>query len=401
MEKTVWKIEGERIMNYKLDEVCKIIDCPHSTAVDEGVGHPLIRTPNVGKGRLILDGVHRVSDEIYEIRTKRGIPENGDLILAREAPIGNVAVIKTNEKVCLGQRTVLLKPDKSKVFPDYLAYYLLTPEQQYKLTGGANGATVAHVNVSTIRDMEVSIPSLEEQQKIASYLSVYDDLIENNQNKIKLLEELQERVYRNEFGLFSFNSDKSVDSMRLMDICNYSRGVSYTSKDLADNGDVSLINLKNIRAYGGYNWGAEKYYAGKISCEQLIMPGSLIMGVTDMTKERRLIGHVAIVPQSLRNAIISMDLIKLLPKIGNGGWLYSLLRYGKLSFLISSYANGVNVLHLRPDTIMDIEVPIPPREQIEQYEGFFWNTERQIEILQSEIDIALDGRNKLLQNIFK
>lgn len=388
-------------MDYKLNEICDVIDCPHSTAIDEGVGHPLIRTPNIGKGRLILNGVHRVSDEIYEIRTKRGVPENGDLILAREAPIGNVAVIKTNEKVCLGQRTVLLKPDKSKVHPDYLAYYLLAPEQQYKLTGGANGATVAHVNVSTIRDMEISIPALDEQQKIASYLSVYDDLIGNNQRQIKLLEELQERVYKNEFGIFSFNFDDSVEIMRFKDICDYSRGISYSSKDLADDGDVSLINLKNIRAYGGYNWGAEKYYAGKVSSEQLVMPGSLIMGVTDMTKERRLIGHVAIVPQSIRNAIISMDLIKLIPKIGKGGWLYSLLRYGKLSFLISSYANGVNVLHLRPDTIMDIEVAIPPREQIEQYESFFWNTERQIEILQSEIDIALEGRNKLLQNIFK
>ena len=79
----------------------------------------------------------------------------------------------------------------------------------------------------------------------------------------------------------------------------------------------------------------------------------------------------------------------------------SLIPISAATFLISSYANGVNVLHLRPDTIMDIEVPIPPREQIEQYEGFFWNTERQIEILQSEIDIALEGRNKLLQNIFK
>ena len=73
-------------MDYKLNEICDVIDCPHSTAIDEGVGHPLIRTPNVGKGRLILNGVHRVSDEIYEIRTKRGVPENGDLILAREAP---------------------------------------------------------------------------------------------------------------------------------------------------------------------------------------------------------------------------------------------------------------------------------------------------------------------------
>lgn len=295
-----------------------------------------------------------------------------------------------------------LRPISNRVLPEYIGYYLRTPNFRSKFMS-LTGSMISRASLrnESLLDMEVLLPSMEEQQKIASYLSVYDDLIGNNQRQIKLLEELQERVYKNEFGIFSFNFDDSVEIMRFKDICDYSRGISYSSKDLADDGDVSLINLKNIRAYGGYNGGAEKYYAGKVSSEQLVMPGSLIMGVTDMTKERRLIGHVAIVPQSIRNAIISMDLIKLIPKIGKGGWLYSLLRYGKLSFLISSYANGVNVLHLRPDTIMDIEVAIPPREQIEQYESFFWNTERQIEILQSEIDIALEGRNKLLQNIFK
>ncbi len=48
----------------RLSDVCEfIIDCPHTTAKDEGKGYPLIRTPNVGKGRLLLDDVHRVSKE--------------------------------------------------------------------------------------------------------------------------------------------------------------------------------------------------------------------------------------------------------------------------------------------------------------------------------------------------
>ena len=93
------------------------------------------------------------------------------------------AIIKNNEKVCLGQRTVLLRPDKSKVCPDYLVYYLLAPEQQYKLLGTANGATVAHVNIPIIRSMPVELPSLETQAKIAGCLSSYDDLIENNQKQ--------------------------------------------------------------------------------------------------------------------------------------------------------------------------------------------------------------------------
>lgn len=57
-----------------LQDIANIYDCPHTTAKDEGVGVPLIRTPNVGKGRLDLTNVHRVSCEIYNERTLRAIP---------------------------------------------------------------------------------------------------------------------------------------------------------------------------------------------------------------------------------------------------------------------------------------------------------------------------------------
>ena len=115
----------------QLNEICEfIVDCPHSTAPDEGIGYPLIRTPNVGKGRLILDGVHRVSERVYVERTKRGIPQDGDIILAREAPAGNVALITNCEKVCLGQRTVLIRPNHELVNSEFLVYYLLAPNQK-------------------------------------------------------------------------------------------------------------------------------------------------------------------------------------------------------------------------------------------------------------------------------
>ena len=184
----------------KLHEACEfIVDCPHSTAADEGKGYPLIRTPNVGKGRLILENVHRVNERIYNQRNARAVPQDDDLIFAREAPAGNVAIIKNGEKVCLGQRTVLIRPNKSIVDPDYLTYYLLAPQQQYGLTGTANGSTVAHVNLPTIRNLEIELPTLDIQHRIASVLSAYDDLIENNRRQIKLLEEAAQRLYKEWF----------------------------------------------------------------------------------------------------------------------------------------------------------------------------------------------------------
>ena len=88
----------------------------------------------------------------------------------------------------------------------FLTYFLLAPQQQYGLLGTANGATVAHVNLPTIRELEIDIPSLEEQCHIANILSAYDDLIENNQKQIKLLEEAAQRLYKEWFVDLHFPS---------------------------------------------------------------------------------------------------------------------------------------------------------------------------------------------------
>ena len=202
----------------KLSEVClNIVDCPHSTAPDEGSGYALIRTPNIGKGRFNLEGVHRISEAAYKKRCARITPTVNDLILAREAPAGNVAIIKENmEQLALGQRTVLIRPNPEMVYPDYLVYYLLAPKQQNELLGRATGATVAHVNIPIINNLPISLPSLETQQKIAGILSAYDDLIENNRKQIKLLEEAAQKLYKEWFVKLNFpghENTKIVDGV--------------------------------------------------------------------------------------------------------------------------------------------------------------------------------------------
>ena len=185
---------------FLLNEVCElIVDCPHTTANDEGKGFPLVRTPNIGKGRLVYDGMHRVCEDVYNKRNARAIPQENDLIFAREATAGNVALIQKGEKVCLGQRTVLIRPNQEKVNPAFLTYFLLAPKQQYNLLSTANGATVAHVNLPTIRNLKIDLPELPTQHRIASILSRYDSLIENYQKQIKLLEEAAQRLYKEWF----------------------------------------------------------------------------------------------------------------------------------------------------------------------------------------------------------
>ncbi|SDC57514.1 restriction endonuclease subunit S [Parafannyhessea umbonata] len=162
----------------QLQDICQlIVDCPHSSAKDEGAGYPLIRTPNVGRGRLILNGVQRVSRSVYLERVSRAVPRQGDLILAREAPAGNVAIIDSDYPVCLGQRTMLLRPDNNLVNPYFLVYYLNAPEQRARLLRLSNGATVPHVNVADVRAFPVHLPTRARQDRIASVIKPIDDIL--------------------------------------------------------------------------------------------------------------------------------------------------------------------------------------------------------------------------------
>ena len=198
----------------KLIDVCElIVDCPHSTAKDEGQGIPLVRTPNIGKGRLELSGVHRVSEVVYNQRIERAVPQAGDLILAREAPVGNVALIMSGQKVCLGQRVVLIRPDKEKADPAYLTYYLLSEEVQHRLKNNANGAVVAHLNMNEIRNLVIELPEISIQKRIAAVLSSLDDKIALNNRINHNLEEQAQALYKSWFVDFEpFKGGKFVDS---------------------------------------------------------------------------------------------------------------------------------------------------------------------------------------------
>ena len=163
----------------KLENITVLIeDCPHTTAKDEGEGYPLVRTPNIGEGQLLLDGVHRVSKEVYDKRNIRAVPQVNDIIYAREAPAGNAAVIRENEQVCLGQRTVLIRPMDTLIDSVWLTYAMLAPYSRNHLTSKATGSTVTHVNMASIRPFDLPLPPISEQHRIVAEIRRWFALID-------------------------------------------------------------------------------------------------------------------------------------------------------------------------------------------------------------------------------
>ena len=175
---------------------------------------------------------------------------------------------------------------------------------------------------------------------------------------------MSENIYKE---WFAYNKIKyNSKEVRLTDIVSITRGLSYSSEEINCAEGNNLINLKNIQAYGGFRPDGTKKYNGRYKLEQVVRESDLIMGVTDMTQDRRTVGSVALIPNIENLSVISADLIKLNSDIDNI-YLYSMFKFGNVSRYIAQFANGANVLHLRPQALHNIKILLPSDEMIQQY----------------------------------
>jgi len=158
-----------------------------------------VGTKAIADGRIEFIRARPVDAPTYATWTERAAPQAGDIILCREAPVGPVALVPDAPPVCLGQRTVLLRPDPKIADGRFLLYALLTPETQSVLRTLAEGSTVPHLNVDAIRRFNISLPNLDEQKAVAAILRALDDKIDSNRQLARLLEEAAATLFRARF----------------------------------------------------------------------------------------------------------------------------------------------------------------------------------------------------------
>ena len=380
---------------FLLNEVCElIVDCPHTTAKDEGEGFPLVRTPNIGKGRLVYDGMHRVCEDVYNKRNARAIPQENDLIFAREATAGNVALIQKGEKVCLGQRTVLIRPNQEIVNPAFLTYFLLAPKQQYNLLSTANGATVAHVNLPTIRNLKIDLPELSTQHRIATILSRYDSLIENYQKQIKLLEEAAQRLYKEWFVDLHFpghENTKIVDGVpegwekkRLSDIANIIMGQSPKSEFYNTEGDGIPFH-QGVGSYG-YRFVVDNVYS--TSFTRIAEPNSILFSV------RAPVGRLNITKNKI---VIGRGLASINHKMGYQSYLYYLLK--EKFFKDNIIGNGAIFASISKDELYNLVFFIPSEKKKKRYDAIANKIDKNIQYVDSQIRLLTEARDRLLPKL--
>ena len=180
-----------------LGDVASIVDCEHKTApISENGSYFAVGTPAM-KGNLIsFAEARRIDEGTFLEWTTRLRPVHGDLLLAREAPVGPVVRIPPAENVAPGQRTVLIRPDDNHVDGLFLFYLLISPMMQRRMGTLAAGSTVAHLNVADVRNLQLPpLPHPATQRGIGEVLGALDDKIAANAQALEVSNSLVRVLY--------------------------------------------------------------------------------------------------------------------------------------------------------------------------------------------------------------
>lgn len=178
------------------DATTYIVDSEHKSAPEVEKGYPYIKTSDIENGRILFEDVSYVDQEAYEEWTRRLAPEPGDIVLTREAPVGRVGIVPEGREICLGQRTVLIRPNPEILDNQFLRYLLLTDDVQNQFKALSSGSTVDHLNLSDLRSFELSdLPTLENQEKIGTILRYFDDKLSTNREINDLLEKIAQSFF--------------------------------------------------------------------------------------------------------------------------------------------------------------------------------------------------------------
>lgn len=150
-----------------LNDACvAIIDNLHSNPRLSDTGVPCVRSPDVGYGTLNLEGAQRTDEEEFNHRTSRGQPQADDIVLVREGGgTGKCALVREGQRFSLGQRVMMIRPNKDCILPKFFLHQLLSPlVQEEQIAPLSKGSASPHLNIGALKTFNLNVPPLPEQR---------------------------------------------------------------------------------------------------------------------------------------------------------------------------------------------------------------------------------------------
>lgn len=331
----------------------------------------LIRSQNVFDHKFQREGLAFISDS-----------QAGELANAEVRP-GDVLLNITGDgatfaRACLvpddilparvNQHVSILRANPSFLDSGYLAAYLAHPFTKSYIESFNAGGSRRAITKGHIESFQIPLPPLDEQRQIGTILGTIDTKIELSRRMNETLEDIALTVFRRDF----FNRASGTTSvLKVGEVVKIIKGRSYKSEELVEGFDAALVTLKSFERGGGYKPDGLKGFSGSFRSEQQVLPGEVVVALTDVTQNAEVIGRPALVRRSARYSklIASLDVAIIRPQRFVGKYfLYCLFRTPEFASHTYAHCSGTTVLHLGKDAIPSFEFAMPQGIDVSKFE---------------------------------
>ena len=335
-------------------------------------------------------------------RAKRLVKKN-DIIISTVRPIqrhyGFMKDVKPNTVVSTGFAVVT----GIKINSLFLFYFLtqdLVTEYLDKIAESST-TTFPAFRPEILSDLELDLPPLSTQQKIAEILSSLDDKIELNRQTNATLEAMAQTLFKEWFVAPITEEDK----IRLSDVIDIKHGYAFKGEFFSETptNDI-LVTPGNFKIGGGFNYSKFKYYNGEYPNSYILNKGEVIVTMTDLSKDGDSLGYAAITPQIISHNLLHNQRIgRIVFKNGyNMPFFISyLMRQSDYRNFVLGSATGTTVRHTSPNRICEFAFSLPNQGKIAEFEKIA-NELYELEIKNQQENQTLQHlRDSLLPRLMK
>ena len=401
-----------------LEEICYLVtDGTHDTPKRQSEGIPLIKAKEIVGGHIDFDNCDLISYEDHLRVIARSKPEKEDTLFAHiGASLGETAFIKTSREFSI-KNVALFKPNPDIVNKRYFYYYVVSPNFQSLIKNIRTGTAQPFVGLNLLRSFKVQIHSkIQVQDKIAYILSAYDDLIENNLKRIKVLEEMAQMIYREWFVNFRFPGHESV---KMVDSSLGKIPEGWEVKEMADVAEVIdclhskkpkeavdkknkfgiLLHIWNIVGGGKLDL-SRRYYISESDYKEWTKRIEVQEGDCVITNVGR-IGDFAQIPFDVGAAIgRNMTAVRVRKNTITPTYLIEYLRSPHMDRERKIKKDSGTIMDsLNVKGIIKLNVPIPPSEMIKGFDNYVRPIRHKSEIMQRQNANLRKTRDLLLPKL--
>ncbi|MEG4501417.1 restriction endonuclease subunit S [Microcoleus sp. F10-C6] len=374
-----WKI-------VKFEEVLSLFNgyAFKSTDAVESSNTQLIRMGNLYQNKLALERKPIFYPDSYAQKYSKYVLQEGDLIISltgtseKEDYGFTVKINKTNKNLLLNQRVARIDIISADVNRDYIFYFLLSRIFLTPLFLTAKGMKQANLSTNAIKKLNVVIPPIEEQRKIAGVLWLVQNAIAQQEQLITLTTELKKALIQKLFTEGTRNEPQKMteiglipeswDVIPLGNMFQIKHGYAFDGEYFKPEGEFILMTPGHFYEDGGFRDQKDKtkYYTGKVPDGYLLNEGDLLVAMTE--QKSGLLGSSAFIPES--NKYLHNQRLGLIERLDESylykQFLFHIFNTPHIRSEISRTATGSKVKHTSPSKIRDIIFGLPDiQEQIE------------------------------------